>query len=246
MADDPNATPSTPTTPPQPNSPEARTVTGEIKDASPSPQPDPKSTPTDKSTTSDKTLAAAADDKKPGDDKAPAAVPEKYEFKAPEGYEIDPAVVEKATPLFKELGLNQDQAQKIFDIYAENAVKGESQLVDAYETMRDGWRKEIVADKSLGDGQSGLNQTTKQNIAAAITAMPAELQTAFKDAMDLTGAGDNPAFIRAIAALGAQFREGTAVRGANPSPLGQKAPGSKPTSAAQAMYPNLPSSVSQS
>src|SRR5437016_8728617 len=39
-------------------------------------------------------------------------VPEKYDFKAPEdwngkGWELDPATVEAATPIFKELGLNR-------------------------------------------------------------------------------------------------------------------------------------------
>jgi len=44
--------------------------------------------------------------------------PEKYEFKAPEGFTLDQALVEKFTPLAKELNLSQEKAQKLVDMYS--------------------------------------------------------------------------------------------------------------------------------
>src|SRR5579863_3544340 len=49
----------------------------------------------------------------------PSAAPDKYtDFKAPDGYTLDPATIEAATPIFKELGLSQDAAQKLVDFHA--------------------------------------------------------------------------------------------------------------------------------
>ena len=57
--------------------------------------------------------------------------------------------------------------------------------------------------------------------------------------MNFTGAGDHPAFLKAFHKLAQLVGEGTHVRGGNPSPHGN--PKSQPKSAAQIMYPNLPS-----
>ena len=43
-------------------------------------------------------------------------IPEKYEFTMPEGRELDVEMVEKVTPLFKELKISQEGAQKLADL----------------------------------------------------------------------------------------------------------------------------------
>ncbi len=246
MPDEPNTTPATPASPPpQPNEPTARTPDGTLKDAQATTLDQSSSTPAKSDTTEakpdakDATLAAKDGDKKP--DAAPQ-VPDKYEFKAPEGYEVDPAFVEKATPVLKELGISAEGAQKLFDVVQDKIINAQGEMIEAYETMRDGWRKELSTDKDLGNGKDDLAPAVRQNISAAISALPEAMQSAFKDAMNLTGAGDNPAFVRALNFFGQQFREGTPVRGGKPSPAGQTAPGAAPKSAAAAIYPNLPSS----
>ena len=45
-----------------------------------------------------------------------SVVPEKYEFKLPEGVTLDEAAIALVTPAFKELGLSQEQAQKLVDL----------------------------------------------------------------------------------------------------------------------------------
>jgi len=60
----------------------------------------------------------------------------------------------------------------------------------------------------------------------------------FRSAMDMTGAGDNPAFVKAFYRMAKTFNEGKPVTGAGPSPEGQRPPGGRP-SAAAAMYPKL-------
>ena len=213
-------TPTTPTTEtPLANEPAARTETGEIID---------RSKPTEPA--GDKP-APAATDKSVG-------APEAYaDFSIPEGHTLDAATIESATPIFRELGLSQDQAQKLVDFYSAKIGEINSQNEGFMEQMRTEWRNQLSADKEIG----GKLDAVKVDIGRALDRIPAEVRTAYKEAMDLTGAGDNPAIIKAMYSLAQLVNEGTPVRGDNPSPHGQSRTGveTRP-SAASAMYPNLP------
>lgn len=228
----------------QGNAEAARTPEGAIKDqqgTQPQGIPDPA-----KAKTSDP-AATTTDDKKP-DDKAakpdPDAVPEKYELKAPEGKELDAKLVEEVTPMFKELKLTQDQAQKLTDFWNKHVGAAADNAYKAYEDMRTANRELIVKDPTLGNGMDGFKPEVKANIAKVMDAIgsPAEVK-AFKEAMDFTGAGDNPAFAKAFNNLGKLLSEGSSVRGGGPASTGQDAPGKAPPSPAQALYPNNPSSA---
>lgn len=243
MADAPQQTPSieTPTTPAQTpptetlgNSPEARNPDGSLKETAPSPETKPET----------KAEAKPDDKAKPEDGKKPSTegAPETYaDFKAPDGYSLDEAVVAKASPIFKELNLTQDQAQKLVDFYADLSRESAEEPFKQYETVRNGWRDEVIKDPALGNGKDGLKPEVQARIVKAIDGLGPELATPFREAMTLTGAGDNPAFIRAFAALTERLGEGTIVTGKGPSPAGQSANGAARPTAAQALYPNLPS-----
>ena len=173
-----------------------------------------------------------------------AVVPDKYEFKAPEGQEVDAKLVEAVTPIFKELGISAEGAQKLFDFHTAAMKSVTDTLTNTMTETREAWRGEVVKDPALGNGTDNLKPEVRANIAKAIEAVgDAKAVSAFKEAMDLTGAGDNPALIRGLNAIGKLLSEGTLVRGGGPSPAGQAAPGTKQTSPAQALYPNLPSSA---
>src|SRR5262245_60440079 len=61
-------------------------------------------------------------DGKGGNAQAKPGAPEKYEFKAPEGVTLDTGLVNDFTPLAKELGMSQDAAQKVVDLYASKVL----------------------------------------------------------------------------------------------------------------------------
>ncbi len=196
------------------NSPEARTMTGEIKDQSLSAQTTPP-TP-----------------------KAPAA-PESYTFTAPEGAKLDDAIVADATPVFKELGLTQDQAQTLVNWYAKQASSQSKAIETAVANMRAEWVSQIKADPEIG---SKLNSHVIPEIGRLKDQLEPGLRREFEAAMNLTGAGDHPAFIKAFYALAQRVNEGTHVTGLNPSPNGQSSSGVvRRPSAAAAMFPGLPS-----
>jgi len=112
-----------------------RTATGEIAPPSPT---TPQTPPTTTSTTSldpkptegeGKTLLTGKEGEDGTKTEAKPAVPEKYDFKAPaawseKGWELDTKLIETATPIFKELGLSQDQAQKLVDFYTATSQIG--------------------------------------------------------------------------------------------------------------------------
>lgn len=171
-------------------------------------------------------------------------VPETYaEFKAPEGYTIDPKALEAATPIFKELGLTQEQAQKLVDFHSSQMIDAMKAPAAEYEATRNAWKAAIEADPDIKtatmDGKTGLD-AVKIGIGKTLAALDPALATELKTAMDLTGAGDHPAFIKAMWKLSAFVTEGKHVAGAQPSPHGQRAPGTsdRPDPAA-ALYPNL-------
>lgn len=191
-------------------------------------------------------------DPKPTDPTPPkaqdkSAAPEAYTpWTTPEGYELDPKLVEQATPIFKELGLTQEQTQKLVDIWNEHSVaaaKEGQKIFDEWMDIRKGWREGMLSDEVLGklvgpDGKHGPDSPLVQTMNRALAGLQnPKLVADFKDAMDLTGAGDNPAFVRVFHALASKVTEGTSYAAGGPvaQPKGQ------PKSAAAALYPNLPS-----
>lgn len=218
-------TPTTPTTPQaQPNTPEARNPDGSLKD-----QTAPLTTP---ETTK---LAEPSTPTKPD---GTSGVPETYEFKAPEGYELSKDLIDKAIPLFKEAGLTQEAAQKFVDFQVANQLAAAKAPQATYDAMREGWRTEVLADTTLAnDGK--VKPEVLSTIAKGIDSLGPELAKPFREIMDLSGVGDNPAFVRAMFKFGQAAAEGTHVTGKGPSPTGQQAPDAKPATIANAMYPNL-------
>lgn len=198
------------------NSPEARTPTGEIIDQG----------------------ASTVGSEQTQTETPPSSAPETYaDFKAPEGQTLDPKLMESASPLFKELGLTQDAAQKLVDFYAKNTGNVEAELYKQVEKTRSDWRDQVKSDPVIGKDLT----KTLQEIGRAKDKLPSDVRTALNEAMDYTGAGDHPAVVRALYEFAKLVNEGIHVNGVSPSPLGQNAAGkvTRP-SLASSIYPNLP------
>ena len=240
------------TPPPQtplPNDAAARSPTGEILEPSQIAKP---TTPTPEAPklNADGTPAPTStpQDPKAADTPKPEAKPtDGYTaFTAPEGYTLDPKAIEAVTPIFKELGLNQEQAQKLVEVHAKQMIDAAKAPQSTYETMRNDWVAKAKSDpdmaKAVNGDKTGL-EAVKLDMGRALNALnDPTLAAEFKAAMDLTGAGDNPAFIKTFWKLSQFITEGKHVSGTGPSPHGQQAPGTTTRpSAAAALYPNLPS-----
>lgn len=172
-------------------------------------------------------------DQKP--EEKPQGAPEAYaEFKVPEGYTLDPEVAKEVTGIFKELNLTQEQSQRLVDFYTKQTQEAFDQPYRAYDEMRAGWRDEVKADPEIG----GKLDQVKSTVAKAIDGLgDPKLAQAFRDTMNLTGAGDNLAFIKVVYKLAEMVTEGGHVKAGGP--VGQRASTGRPASAAQAIYPDL-------
>lgn len=235
----------------------SRTTEGAIADQTPAPDQQNQNTNQDQT----KTPTPAPDDKstsllnqkeppKPDaktDDKKPDApkkegVPDTYAaYTLPEGYEMAPAIKTKADGLFKEVGLTQEEAQKLVDFYVETTTESFQQPFVAYQDMLNEWREESTNHPDL-KGKLGAGQEINVRISKALDALnDPTLSQDFRNVMDLTGAGNHPAFIRTINAWAKMITEGGHVSGNGPTKASQSAPGEGPPSAAAAMWPKLPS-----
>lgn len=217
-------------------------ATGTLVDQSPKPEVKPETTTQPETKPEAKPEAkpeSLLNDgaKKPEDEKKPEAkgAPDKYEFKLPEGYELDPKVSEEASTIFKELGLPQEAAQKLVDFYTAKASEAAQAPYDLWQKTQEDWVTSIKADPEIG----GKLDQVKQVTSKAIDSLGPKLAGEFREAMNFTGAGNNPAFVRAFYEFAKQLTEGTSVTGGKPSAAGQSS-GAPAQMGAHALYPKLP------
>lgn len=226
---------------PQVNEAEARTPEGELKSQTPQPEQNQNgnSEPEIKPETKPDIKAEAEAETKP---EAKPGAPEKYEdFKLPEGIELKPDTLASAQELFKGLGLTQEGAQSLVDFHTAQITAAAKAPEDAYNEMRAEWKTKAQADPDIGAFTGAKALGMKENIGRALdTLNDKQLKADFQFAMDLTGLGDNPAFIK-VASKWAQFViEPRNVRADGPSKHGQSDKGQKERpNVAQSMYPNL-------
>lgn len=231
-------TQTTETTQVQPNSTEARTATGELKDGL-SGSKTPETSGETKST--DPTKQTLLNRDQPGEKsesekkiEAKAGTPEKYEFKGlPEGLEVP----DEVTNMFKEQGLSNDGAQKLVDFYVKKSQEAAQAPFEYWKKMNEDWLGKIQADPEYkGDMKNVTSSISKFIDSIGDPALVKE----FREGMDLTGAGNHPAFVKFMFRLAQQLNEGTYVKPGGASPFGQGAGAGSRPSAAKALFPGLP------
>lgn len=154
---------------------------------------------------------AGADDKDAGAGKdgegETVAAPEAYELKVTtkdaEGndteVEIDTALLETATPILKELGLTNEQANKLAPLALEVQNRMLQSQADNYAAMKADWAKQAMSDKDIG----GANWATTEALAAkALDQFGAPKGSEFRQLLDDTGLGNHPALIRMFRDIG--------------------------------------------
>lgn len=172
----------------------------------------------------------------------PAGAPDKYDFKATEGSpQLDARTIAEVEPIFRELGLDNAQGQRLVDFYNKKmgdlvtAQKANDKAV--IEATNEKYMTALKADPDIG----GKLDQVKADIGRAYDVLGnPKLVEAFKTAMSDSPEGNNPMFVKMLHAFAAKLIEGKPVVGARPSVHGQTPSGqSDRPSIAAAMYPNL-------
>lgn len=148
----------------------------------------------------------AADPAKAADkpDAAPApVVPEAYAFKdLPEGYAMSEQQVAEVSPLFKDLGLTQEQADKLVAFDAKRALAAEQAGLEQRQGLVTGWEKSLREDAAFGGANFDANVGVAQK-ALSQFGTP-ELSTMLKE----SGLGSHPEVVRLFHRIGQQLAEG--------------------------------------
>lgn len=171
---------------------------------------------TETSTTGDQTTTTGTETDKANDtsstkqedtDKKPvSAAPEKYEFTAGEGQELDKEAVAAFEPIARELGLSNEQAQKIVDVYGSTIMPQiAKQQEAAWQKQVTEWAETVKADKELGSVESiGYAQKALDQFGSP------ELNEFL-----LQGFGNHPEFVRIFSKIGKAMSEDGFVSGSS-------------------------------
>ena len=100
------------------------------------------------------------------EDKAEGKAPESYEkFSLPEGFEYDEKLAGEFGGVAKELGLSQDQAQKLVDHYIKLSQEGIAVQTERLAQVSEEWKSAAETDKEYGGAKF------EENIALAKNAL---------------------------------------------------------------------------
>lgn len=136
--------------------------------------------------------------KEPDKKEEKPVVPEKYEFKAPEGVEqLDPQALAVFEPIAKELGLSQEQAQKLVDIYPQI----QQQQAEAWSKQVTDWGDQVKADKEIGGDK------LTASVGQAQKALDQFGTPALREYLESSGLGNHPELVRAFAKVGKMMSE---------------------------------------
>lgn len=151
--------------------------------------------------------------------------PDTYaDFVMPEGVELDSALLTEATPLFKELGLNQDQAQKLVDFQAKQAKASSQSQVDAFNQLMNDWQEQSKNDSEFGGDKF------EENVGIARSAIDKFGTPELKQLLEEHGVGNHPEVIRFMVKVGKLTAEDV--------PGGTNTPPSKAQDRVSLLYPN--------
>lgn len=123
--------------------------------------------------------------------------PDTYaDFAMPEGVEVDAELLAEATPIFKELGLTQEQAQKLVDFQAKQVQASSQRNVDAFNQLMNDWQEQSKNDKEFGGDKFD------ENIKIARSAISKFGTPELKQLLEEHGVGNHPEVIRFMVKVG--------------------------------------------
>lgn len=162
--------------------------------------------------------AVDGDGGKPADEAAAEVV---YDFKMPEGMELDAEIGAELIEFAKEKKLSADEAQKLVDL----GTKMREKEAAAYQIEQTKWVEQIKADPEMGGAQLDAN------VAVAKQALDAFGTPELKGLLNTTGFGNHPEVVRAFYKIGKAISEDRLV-------VGQGKPKGVPADPAKRMFPN--------
>jgi len=147
----------------------------------------------------------------PPKDEPPVVEPLKIEdFKAPEGFEIQPEMATEFLEILNGQMEPKDRAQALLDLHAKTISAALEKDSEAWDTLQTQWRDEAKNDPEIGGNKL---QPTLTSIGKLLDEFGTkEVRTAF----DMTGAGNNVHVIKFLNNIAAKLTEGGFTPGTGP------------------------------
>ena len=148
---------------------------------------------------------AGQNDGEQGETQKAEGAPEQYEeFKAPEGQQFDPEVLNNFKEIAKDLNLSQEAAQKMLDKMAPVVAQRQVEQIEALRTQ---WAEQSTADKEFG------GEKLSENLGVARKALDTFGSPELKSLLNESGLGNHPEFIRLLYRAGKAIGEDSFVGG---------------------------------
>lgn len=137
-------------------------------------------------------------------------IPEKYEFKLPEGVTLDEASLALVTPAFKALGLDNTQAQQLVDLQLTLTKANEEAHVKAWETY-------LETQKTQAKEYFGAKlPEVMRNVARARDSF---ISKVMQEKLNVAGFANDKDFLETLDKIGRVIGEGKFVEGKRSGPL---------------------------
>lgn len=151
--------------------------------------------------TSTETKPVEGEAPKPADKPAEEAKPVEYTFKLPEGVEFKGELFDELKTTAKELGLTQEQAQRVADLGAKQAQGFAAQLLEQQKTLTTEWANQTTTDKEIGGDK------LPENLAVAKKALDTFGSPELKTLLNQSGLGNHPDIVRFMVKAGRAISE---------------------------------------
>jgi len=139
-------------------------------------------------------------EERPAEVKPEVVVPEKYDLKVPEGMTLDQAMLDKISPVFKELKISQEGAQRLADVYApyikEMVEQSRTTAVGEFNKMVGDWKAETTKELSKDGAKS------EQELAHAAKFIDKFGGPELRQVLNETGLGNHIALVKAFIKAG--------------------------------------------
>lgn len=147
---------------------------------------------------------------KPGDkEQKQEGAPEKYEFTAGEGVELDTEALKDFEPVARDLNLTNEQAQKLVDAYPKILAGVQQRQAEAWQAQTEQWAADVKADKEIGGDK------LTANLSAAQRALDLFGTPELKEYLNTTGLGNHPDLVKTFVKIGKAMSEDGMVDGSN-------------------------------
>ncbi|HDT3059154.1 TPA: peptidase [Enterobacter hormaechei subsp. steigerwaltii] len=148
-------------------------------------------------------------DKSEDEEQKQEGAPEKYEFTAGEGVELDADALKDFEPVARDLNLTNEQAQKLVDAYPKILAGVQQRQAEAWQKQTEGWAETVKADKEIGGDK------LTANLSAAQRALDQFGTPELKEYLNATGLGNHPDLVKTFVKIGKAMSEDGMVDGSN-------------------------------